>query len=97
MEFVPIDENGLKISPPPTATNSNKDKIYKIKIVDIILTTRSTKPFFKSNITQTIYSLADSNRNISISDRYLRDSVIVSAHARNLGLEWLEKMKKVLL
>ena len=87
MEFVPIDEDGLKISPPPTATNSNKDKIYKIKIVDIILTTRSTKPFFKSNITQTIYSLADSNRNISISDRYLRDSVIVSAHARNLGLE----------
>jgi len=87
MEFVPIDENGLKISPPPTATNSNKDKIYKIKTVDIILTTRSTKPFFKSNISQTIYSLADSTRNFSKSDRYLRDSVIVSAHARNLGLE----------
>jgi hypothetical protein len=30
LEFVPIDEKGLKISPPPTATNANKDKIYKI-------------------------------------------------------------------
>jgi hypothetical protein len=86
LEFVPIDEVGLKINPPPTATNANKDKVYKIKIVDIILTTRSTKPYFRSNITQTIYSLADSNRNISKTDKFLRDSVTVSAHTRNLGL-----------
>ena len=66
--------------------SSSKEKNYK-KIVDIILTTRSTKPFFKSNISQTIYSLADGSRNIIKTDRYLRDSVIVSAHARNLGLE----------
>jgi hypothetical protein len=86
LEFVPIDEVGLKINPPPTATNANKDKVYKIKIVDIILTTRSTKPYFRSNISQTIYSLADSNRNISKTDKFLRDSVTVSAHTRNLGL-----------
>ena len=87
LEFVPIDEKGLKITPPPTATNANKDKIYKIKIVDIILTTRSSKPYFRTNITQTIYSLADSSRNISKTDKYLRDSVVVSAHTRNLGIE----------
>ena len=87
LEFVPIDEKGLKISPPPTATNANKDKIYKIKIVDVILTTRSTKPYFRTNIAQTIYSLADGNRNIYKADKYLRDSVVVSAHTRNLGLE----------
>ena len=87
LEFVPIDEVGLKINPPPTATNANKDKVYKIKIVDIILTTRSSKPYFRSNITQTIYSLADSNRNISKADKFLRDSVTVSAHTRNLGLQ----------
>ena len=86
MEFVPINEKGLKINPPPTATNANKDKIYQIKIVDIILTTRSSKPYFRTKIAQTIYALADSNRNISKSDKYLRDSVVVSAHARNLGL-----------
>ena len=85
MEFVPISEKGLKISPPPTATNSNKDKINKIKIVDIILTTRSSKPYFRTKIAQTIYALSDSNRNISKSDKYLRDSVIVSAHTRNLN------------
>jgi hypothetical protein len=85
MEFVPISEKGLKISPPPTATNGNKDKINKIKIVDIILTTRSSKPYFKTKIAQTIYALADSNRNIYKSDKYLRDSVIVSAHTRNLN------------
>jgi type II secretory pathway pseudopilin PulG len=87
LEFVPIDEVGLKINPPPTANNANKDKIYKIKIVDIILTTRSTKPYFRSNITQTIYSLADSTRNISKTDKYLRDSVVISAHTRNLGFQ----------
>ena len=87
IEFVPIDEKGLKISPPPTTSNANKDKIYKIKIVDIILTTRSTKPFYRNKVTKTIYSLADSARNTAKSDKYLRDSVVVSAHARNLGLE----------
>jgi len=85
MEFVPISENGLAISPPPTATNGNKNLIYKIKMVDIILTTRSTKPYFRTKIAQTIYAIADNNRNFSISDKYLRDSVVVSAHARNLG------------
>ena len=54
-------------------------------MVDIILTTRSTKPYFRTKIAQTIYAIADNNRNFSISDKYLRDSVVVSAHARNLG------------
>ena len=87
MEFIPIGEDGLKISPPPTPTNANKEKIFKIKVVDIIITTRSTKPFYKSNITKTILALGDSNRNITKTDKYLRDSIIVSAHARNLGLQ----------
>ncbi len=51
------------------------------------MTSRSTKPYFRSKITQTIYSLADTTRNVSKTDKYLRDSVIVSAHTRNLGLE----------
>ena len=87
MEFIAIGEDGLKISPPPTYTNANKDKVFKIKVVDIIITTRSTKPFYKSNITKTILALGDSTRNITKTDKYLRDSIIVSAHARNLGLQ----------
>ena len=87
MEFIAIGEDGLKISPPPTYTNANKEKVFKIKVVDIIITTRSTKPFYKSNITKTILALGDSTRNITTTDKYLRDSIIVSAHARNLGLQ----------
>ena len=30
-----VDEKGLVIKPPPTTTNANKDKLFKIKTVDI--------------------------------------------------------------
>ena len=46
--FHAIDENGNLIDPPPTAT-TNKECIYKIKTVDIALTKRSRKEFFKNN------------------------------------------------
>jgi hypothetical protein len=87
MEFIAIGEDGLKISPPPTYDNVNREKIFNIKVVDVIITTRSTKPFYKSNITKTILALGDAARNITKTDKYLRDSIIVSAHARNLGLQ----------
>ena len=38
----------MLINPPPTPTNVNKDLIYKIKTVDIALTVRSTKNFFRN-------------------------------------------------
>ena len=41
--FNAIDENGLLINPPPTPTNSTKDKLYAIKTIDIALTVRSSK------------------------------------------------------
>ena len=82
-----VDENGRIIDPPPTPTNATKDKIYKIKTVDIGLTMRSKNKFFKNQKQRTTYAIGDNSRNIVENDKYLRDSITVSAHARNLGLE----------
>ena len=40
--------------------------------------------------------MTDTSRNIKKTDKFLRDTIVVTAHARNIGL-WLERMKKVLL
>ena len=85
--FNPMDENGMLIKPPPTATNSNKDKIYKIKTVDIALTVRSTKDFYRSSKLRKIFALVDTTRDKQKTDKILRESIIVTAHARNLGLQ----------
>ena len=84
--FNPIDETGLLINPPPTPTNATKDKLYKIKTIDIALTVRSSKNFFRDSKLRLIKAMTDSNRNISKNDKFLRDTIVVTAHARNLGL-----------
>ena len=84
--FHAIDGDGKLISPPPTATNATKDKVYKIKTVDIALTKRSSKEFFRDKKTRSIKSMEDASRNISKNDKYLRESIIISANTRNLGL-----------
>ena len=86
MVFNPIDETGLLINPPPTPTNATKDKLYKIKTIDIALTVRSSKNFFRDSKSRLIKAMTDSNRNISKNDKFLRDTIVVTAHARNLGL-----------
>lgn len=85
--FNPIDDKGLLISPPPTPTNTNKDKLYNIKTIDIALTVRSTKPFFRNAKLRKVLAMMDSSRTKSNTDKFLRESIIVSAHARNLGLQ----------
>ncbi len=85
--FNPIDDKGLLISPPPTPTNANKDKLYQIKTVDIALTVRSSKPFFRNAKLRKVLAMMDSSRTKSNTDKFLRESIIVSAHARNLGLQ----------
>ena len=87
MIFNPVDEKGMLINPPPSATNVNKDLIYKIKTVDIALTVRSTKNFFRNSKIRDVFALKDSTRNKKKTDKYLRDTIIVTAHARNLGME----------
>ena len=85
--FNAIDDKGLLISPPPNPTNANKDKLYQIKTVDIALTVRSSKPFFRNAKLRKVLAMMDSSRTQSNTDKFLRESIIVSAHARNLGLQ----------
>ena len=85
--FNPIDDKGLLISPPPTPTNSTKDKLYAIKTIDIALTVRSSKPFFRKSKLRKVLAMMDKARDKSNSDKFLRESIIVTANARNLGLQ----------
>jgi hypothetical protein len=84
--FNPIDELGILISPPPTPTNATKDKLYKIKTIDIALTVRSSKDFFRKSKERIVVAMTDKNRNKKKIDKFLRDTIVVTAHARNLGL-----------
>ena len=91
--FNAIDEKGLLISPPPTPFNAKKDYLYKIKTVDIALNVRSTKEFFRAAKLRKFFALGDTTRDGSgsnskaRSDKFLRETIVVSAHARNLGLQ----------
>ena len=85
--FNPVDEKGKLINPPPTPTNSNKSLLYKIKTIDIAMTVRSTKDFFRTSKIRNVLSMIDKTRNKSKTDKFLRDTIIVTAHARNLGMQ----------
>ena len=60
-------------------------KLYDIRGVDVRLTFRSKEDFFRKKIARTITGL--SGRDATNNDRFLRDSVIVSVHTRNIGGE----------
>ena len=76
----PIDEKGLIISP------LNENKMYDIRSVDVLLMLRSADSFFKTNKQRYAAGLSDPKRFKNTKDKYLRDSIIVTAHTRNIGL-----------
>ena len=83
IEIVAKDNLGNIIDPPPSLTD-NRDKLYSIYTVEIFLTYRSKKNFYKSNKTRTIVSLYNTERNLEENDKFLRESIILSAYTRNL-------------
>lgn len=90
MEFIPYDQNGRIIqeggkfpAPDQGISNDLRAKLLNIRGVDIKLIFRSKENFFKKAQARTIVGLSD--RNLSTTDRYLRDSVIVSVYTRNIG------------
>ena len=85
--FNAIDDNGYLIDPPPTPTNTTKDKLYNIKIVDIALSVRSSKEFYRTSKLRELLAMTDTKRNQTNTDKFLRETIVVSAHARNLGLQ----------
>jgi len=86
MVFHPLDETGQLIDPAPSK-KKNKDKLRKIKTVEIALTVRSSKDFFKTSKKREVKAIIDKKRNLgSKTDKILRETIVVTAHARNLGL-----------
>ena len=47
MEFIPFNQEGRIINPPPRPDNDSRTNLYKIKAVDVRLTFRSKKEFLK--------------------------------------------------
>jgi len=84
--FVPIGPNGQPYDPPPSST-VNPDQLYSIKVVDVLLTVRSKKRFFRTAKQRVKKALINDSRKIAKTDKFLRDTVVVSAHARNLGFQ----------
>ena len=61
--------------------------MLKIKTVEIALTVRSSKDFFKTSKKREVTAIINKKRNLgSKTDKILRETIVVTAHARNLGL-----------
>ena len=48
--------------------------------------TNATKDFFRTSKLREILAMTDTSRNIKKTDKFLRDTIVVTAHARNIGL-----------
>jgi len=87
MEFTVIGDEGQLLDPPPRPDNSSRKDLYNIKTVDVRLTFRSHKTFFRNdaptNKPRMVKGIGDRTR--EFFDRFLRDSIIVSIHTRNIG------------
>jgi len=93
MEFIAFNQHGRIINPPPRpGSDSSRSKdLYNIRSVDVRLTFRSKKEFYRFDkldaggniIPRLVKGLGD--RTTGIKDKYLRDSVVVTIHTRNIG------------
>tara|TARA_B100000989_G_scaffold270134_1_gene226031 strand:+ start:937 stop:1980 length:1044 start_codon:yes stop_codon:yes gene_type:complete len=92
MEFIPFDSKGRIIKdssgryPAPEITGI-RDRLFDITGVDIRLTFRSSDDFFKKNAPDSRKRMITGldNRSKEYTDKYLRDSVIVTVNTRNIG------------
>ncbi len=91
--FIPKDQDGDAIDPPPqnNALNINRMRVYDVRAVEIALTTRSRKNFYKTDRNadgqlRTIFDI-DSDDETEINDRFLRETIVMSVNTRNVGLE----------
>ena len=91
MEFIPFDENGRVIRndagqyPAPEIAGI-RDRMFDIRGVDIRITFRSKDPYFtrKRQAPRQVTGLSP-DRTFLNEDQFLRDSVIVTVHTRNIG------------
>ena len=91
MEFIPFGREGKVILPPPRPDNDSFKDLYKIRSVDVRLTFRSHKEFYRSAAKEDkpriVQGLGDRTREYKKEDddKFLRDSVVVTIHTRNIG------------
>ena len=88
MEFNAFDKQGKIINPPPNPDDPDtRGDLYNIKIVDVRLTFRSKREFFRSEAPddkpRIVKGLGDRTR--EFFDKFLRDSVVVTVYTRNIG------------
>ena len=91
--FIAKDKNGRAIDPPPQddAGNANRMRVYDIRAIEIALTTRSRKDFYRTTTnndgnSRTIFDIDDNDETI-INDLFLRETTVLSVNTRNVGLE----------
>ena len=96
MEFLLFDENGRHLYNSETNTypqpnNISSVDLYRISQVDLRLTFRSKKNFYRTIGTddkqRLVLGLGEGRTAENFNDKYLRDSVVVSINTRNLGLD----------
>ena len=98
--FIVKDVNGEAIDPPPQndAGNANRLRVDDIRAVEIALTTRSRKNFYKNTTTndgsnRRVFEIdSEETENLEddgteFTDRFLRETVVLSVNTRNIGLE----------
>ena len=91
MEFIAFNHEGRIINPndarPDNTDADKRGKIYDTRAVDVRLTFRSKREFFRfapsAGKPRLVKGLSD--RTIAFLDKYLRDSVVVTIHTRNIG------------
>jgi len=92
MEFIVFDGEGRKLyntstNTYPTPENASRKDLYNIRAIDVRLTFRSKKEFFRKDAPagkpRFVKGLGDRSR--LFTDKYLRDSIVVTVHTRNLG------------
>ena len=92
IEFIALDRNGRRLLPlPDPTTAAGRDNLYKIRSIDIKLTFRSEKNFFRFDAKdgQSRKVLGFSRTKEDYTDRYLRDTVVVTVFTRNIVDEGL--------
>ncbi len=88
MEFIAFGNQGKILNPPPSPDNpSTRGDLYNIKIVDVRLTFRSKREFFRAEAQEGKPRLVKGlgERTAEFFDKFLRDSVVVTVHTRNIG------------
>ena len=97
--FIPYDEKGKVISSYSSGGSHinneyypSNEKAFDVRTIDIALIVRSSKKFYRNKTIRKILSIATTGasnqlRNLEQNDQYYRDTIAVTANARNAGLE----------